>query len=112
MTNRKTVIVSGGTYGIGRGISLALAERGWQVVAFGLEGRQPGSFAENGIEDTRATLQDHGLSAELLEADVADAQDVGRVVDISLQRFGSIEGVVNNAAIRPTGTTSVSYTHL
>ena len=45
MLEGKTVVVSGGTYGIGRGIVLDLARRGWNVVAFGLDSRQPGSAA-------------------------------------------------------------------
>ena len=50
MTGPKTAIVSGGTYGIGRGVVLELARRGWNVVGFGLDGRQPGSAAEGGVE--------------------------------------------------------------
>ena len=34
---RKTILVSGGTFGIGRAITLGLARRGHAVVAFGLE---------------------------------------------------------------------------
>ena len=45
MSEAKTVVVSGGTYGIGRGIVLELAERGWNVVGFGLDSPQPGSAA-------------------------------------------------------------------
>jgi NAD(P)-dependent dehydrogenase (short-subunit alcohol dehydrogenase family) len=104
MSLKRTVIVSGGTYGIGRGITLTLAERGWQVVAFGLEAAQPGSAAQNGIAGTRAALAERGLSAELLEADVANADDVEQVVSSTAQQFGGINAVVNNAAIRPTGS--------
>lgn len=76
----RSVIVSGGTYGIGRGITLALAARGWQVLAFGLEARQPGSAAEKGMAGTRAALAEQGLSAELMEADVSSAADMAGVV--------------------------------
>lgn len=106
MAERGAIIVSGGTYGIGRAIVLELARRGRRVVAFGLEARQPGSRAENGIAGTRAALDDAGLDADLLEADVSSASDVERVVRHAQGRHGAIVGVVNNAAIRPIGTVS------
>ena len=101
MDEKKTVIVSGGTYGVGRAIVVELAARGWRVVAFGLEARQPGSAAQAGIADTRAALGARGLAAELLEADVADEADVARVVAAA---GPGLAGLVNNAAIRPSGT--------
>jgi NAD(P)-dependent dehydrogenase (short-subunit alcohol dehydrogenase family) len=104
MAEQKVVIVTGGTYGIGRGITIELAERGYHVVAFGLEGRQMGSVAENGIQGTRAELDSLGLTADLLEADVSNRQDVEQVVDLTAGKFGRIDGLVNNAAIHPAGT--------
>lgn len=102
---RKSVIVTGGTYGIGRSITLELARRGWAVLAFGLEARQPGSAAENGVAGTRAALEAAGgLKAELLDADVSKSADVRRVVAHAIKTFGRLDAVVNNAAIRPAGT--------
>jgi NAD(P)-dependent dehydrogenase (short-subunit alcohol dehydrogenase family) len=100
----RSVIVSGGTYGIGRAIVLELARQGWCVVAFGLEAAQPGSAARDGIAATRAALQSEDLEADLLTADVADARDVARVVAFALEKHGGVDALVNNAAIRPTGT--------
>lgn len=99
-----TVIVSGGTYGIGRAITLELAQRGWRVVAFGLEEAQPGSAAVRGIEGTRKALASAGLEAELLEADVADPAQLAALVRHTREHYGRVDGLVNNAAIRPTGT--------
>lgn len=103
MTVPKTVIVSGGTYGIGRGIVLELARRGWNVIGFGLDTEQPGSAAANGVEGTRKALAEAGLSGEVLEADVSKASDVDRVFSHALSTYGRLDGAVNNAAIRPTG---------
>ena len=97
-------IVTGGTYGIGRGITLKLASDGYRVVAFGLDGRQIGSAAENGRAGTSAELEARGLAADLLEADVARSEDVGRVVDFAMNAYGRIDALVNNAAIHPSGT--------
>jgi NAD(P)-dependent dehydrogenase (short-subunit alcohol dehydrogenase family) len=102
--NRRTVIVSGGTYGIGRAIVLELARQGWRVIAFGLEAKQPGSAAQQGIAGTRVALEAEGLQADLLEADTANAQDVARVVAFAVAKHGGADALVNNAAIRPTGT--------
>jgi NAD(P)-dependent dehydrogenase (short-subunit alcohol dehydrogenase family) len=98
------VIVTGGTFGIGRSITLELAGRGHAVVAFGVEARQVSSMAENAIPGLRAELAERGLDAEVLEADVTQADEVQRVVEVALQRFGRIDALVNNAAIGPLGT--------
>ena len=100
----KVTIVTGGTYGIGRGITLALAQRGHHVISFGLESRQIGSMAENGIGATRAQLDELGLSADLMEADVSSEEDTKRVAEFAISRYGRIDGLVNNAAIHPSGT--------
>ena len=96
-------LVSGGTFGIGRAITLALARRGYRVVAFGLESRQPGSSAEQGIAATRQLLQAEGLQAHLFEADVSNEIQVGKIVAETLGSYGPITALVNNAAIHPRG---------
>ncbi len=104
MTDGKVAIVSGGTYGIGRAITLKLAGQGWQVVAFGLDAPQVGSVAEQGSRATREALDAAGTAAELLEADVSSASDVERVAQHALGRFGRVDALVNNAGVHPRGT--------
>ena len=104
MLEEKTVVVSGGTYGIGRGIVLELARRGWNVVAFGLDSRPPGSAAEGGVEGTRQALAEAGHLGVVLEGDCSDAADVERAMARAVSTFGRVDAAVNNAAIRPTGT--------
>ncbi len=98
------VIVTGGTYGIGRGISLTLAERGHQVVAFGLDTPQPWSIAAAGTAELRQAAQERGLAIDALEADVTNSEQIGRVVDFTLAKYGRIDALVNNAAIAPLGS--------
>lgn len=100
----KVVIVSGGTYGIGRAITLLLAEKGYSVVAFGLDQAQIGSLAANGTEGTQSELKAAGLEADLLQADVSQQDQVQRIADFTLAKYGRIDGLVNNAAIHPHGT--------
>jgi len=99
-----TVIVTGGTFGLGREITLCLARKGWSVVAFGLETKQVSSIAENAIPSLEREANDQALDVTLLEADVSNSDDVKRVVETTLDRFGEINGLVNNAAIGPLGT--------
>lgn len=98
-----SIIVTGGTFGLGQSITVDLARRGHQVVALGLKQRQPSSIAE-GFDSVLAELDRAGVAADVLEADVSRAADVQRAVDHALQRFGAIDGLVNNAAIGPLGT--------
>ena len=105
MEAAKVVIVTGGTYGIGRAITVTLAEKDYRVVAFGQEQKQAGSAAENGISDTRTELEARNRTAELLVADVSKADEVNRVIDFTMGKFGRIDALVNNAAIRPYGKT-------
>ena len=104
MADPRTAIIAGGTYGIGRGIALRLAQAGWRVVAFGLETRQAGSAAEGGVAGTQAALAEAGLSGDVLEGDVSVAADVARIVQHAIDTTGRVDGLVNVAAMRPTGT--------
>lgn len=98
------IIVSGGTFGLGRDITVELARSGYNVVAFGLESAQVSSIAANGIADTLEALEKEGLSAVLLEADTSNEDDVQRVIETAIKTYGRIDGVVANAAIGPLGT--------
>lgn len=98
-------VVTGGTFGLGLGITLELARRGHRVIAFGLEAPQVSSTAQ-GFETARGAVGEAGLQdrVDILAGDVTDTQDVQRIVDHALARHGRITGLVNNAAIGPLGT--------
>lgn len=111
-------IVSGGTSGLGAAVTVELARRGHRVVAFGLAARQVSSTAE-GSGELHAALDAARLSAgmletglletdvletDVLEADVSNAADVARVAAHAIERYGRIDGLVNNAAIGPLGS--------
>ena len=104
MSSPRVVIVTGGTFGIGRAITLRLAELGHSVVAFGLEAPQISSTATAAIPGLASELRERGLHADLMEADVSNPADVAKVVEATLERHGRIDALVNNAAIGPLGT--------
>ncbi|MFD1211057.1 SDR family NAD(P)-dependent oxidoreductase [Arthrobacter sp. GCM10027362] len=104
MTDSKVVVVTGGTFGIGRQISTGLAERGHRVVAFGIDAPQNSSTAEGSVSSFRKEIAKLGLDVDVLEADVTDSSAVARVVEHARSRHGRIDALVNNAAIGPLGT--------
>ena len=96
----KTVLVTGGTRGIGRAIALAFAKRGARIAVL---------FRSDQVsaDKTLAELEGNGHLA--LKTDVADAEQVEKAVSDVIETFGSLDIVVNNAGIgvnHPLPTTS------
>ena len=88
----KTALVTGASRGIGRAIALALAEQGANVA---LNYRASAQAAE---EACRA-VTGLGVEAIAVQADVAQAVEVERLVKSALDRFERIDILVNNAGI-------------
>lgn len=88
--SEKTVVVTGGGKGIGLGVSRAMARCGASVV---MTGRDAAAL-EAAADELRAA----GAAAVLpLQADLTRKVDTDRVVAQTLERFGRIDGWVNNA---------------
>jgi 3-oxoacyl-[acyl-carrier protein] reductase len=94
MDNSKVAIVTGSSRGIGRGIALGLAERGWQVV---INYRSNHSAAEQ----TKKDIETLGGGALLVQADMAIRGDLDGLVDATLKEYGVIDLLVNNAGVGP-----------
>ena len=93
----KVVIVTGASRGIGRQIALEFGRRGASVViaARTIEPRRtfPGTLSE-----TVSLIELAGGRALAVPCDVAEPTDVERLVSASIESFGRIDVVVNNAA--------------
>jgi NAD(P)-dependent dehydrogenase (short-subunit alcohol dehydrogenase family) len=93
----KVVIVTGASRGIGRQLALEFGQRGANVVvaARTVEPRRtlPGTVGE-----TVAQIESAGGHARAVQCDVADAADVERLVATTIETFGRLDVVVNNAA--------------
>jgi 3-oxoacyl-[acyl-carrier protein] reductase len=88
----KTAIVTGSSRGIGRAIALALAARGCRLVV-NYRTRQ----AE--AEAVAAEIAAAGGEALVVGGDVSRLDDVKRLAEGALQRFGRIDILVNNAGL-------------
>ncbi len=92
----KTAIVTGAGQGVGEGIALALAKLGAQVVVAGR------TFSK--VEATAETINNDGGKALALACDVNSAEDLEKLVTETVNHFGGIQILVNNAQEVPLGT--------
>ena len=86
----KKALVTGGTRGVGRGIVLALAEAGVDVVT---------CFRQDGenVASLESELNEIGGQHHVLRADLAEPEQVGGLVAEAGDRLGRLDLVVNNA---------------
>jgi 3-oxoacyl-[acyl-carrier protein] reductase len=89
----RVAIVTGAGRNIGRGIALALADGGAAVVV----------NARSNLKEAQAVaaeIERAGGKALAVTADVADADAVNKMVAAAAEKFGRIDILVNNAAVR------------
>lgn len=90
------VLVTGGTYGIGRAATLGFAALGDRVYTFGV-----GDEATAGV---MALAEEAGNPVHATTLDITDSEAVRALIADILDKEGRIDVLVNNAAARPTGT--------
>lgn len=89
----KVAIITGGGSGIGRGIAVAFAREGAKIVIAGRERKKLDS-----------TAKEIGPACLPHRADVSNSDDVNNLVAETVQKFGAIHILVNNAALLLPGT--------
>jgi NAD(P)-dependent dehydrogenase (short-subunit alcohol dehydrogenase family) len=89
----KTAIVTGGSQGIGKAVARSFASHGAAVVICSRDLAKSQAAADEILRET-------GKRIDALQADVARTQDVRRVVDTVMARYGRIDILVNNAGIQ------------
>ena len=97
MANRlsgKVAIVTGAAHGIGRAIAERYGMEGATVVVCDVDA--------GGAEAVARGISDAGGTAVALVADVSDATAVDRLFDETLERFGAVDVLVNNAGLTDT----------
>ena len=90
-SDRPVAIVTGAGGGIGRGIAVTLAERGYRVI---ITSRTAGD-----LEGTRDLVDKAGSSGVVVVADLKDPRTPSLLLRSALDSFGRVDGLVNNAAL-------------
>ncbi|MDN4607495.1 3-oxoacyl-[acyl-carrier-protein] reductase [Sporosarcina highlanderae] len=88
----KTAIVTGASRGIGREIAILLGREGARVAV-------NYSGSKEKAEEVVQLIKDAGSDAFAIQANVSDADQVKQMIDATMENFGSIDFLVNNAGI-------------
>jgi gluconate 5-dehydrogenase len=86
----KVALVTGASRGLGRGFAKALAEAGADLV---ITCRHESELSETALE-----IRQMGREVLSLESDISDEQQVIKMVEETVKRFGKVDILVNNAA--------------
>lgn len=99
--NGKIAIVTGGAGRIGRAVVARLVEEGVRTVV-----------ADINLADAQDVAAAHGAMAHAIAFDAADEQSVRALVDATVERFGGLDILHNNAAFVNLGEMGVDTTAL
>ena len=101
--NGNVTIITGGGKGIGFGLAQAFAEEGSNLV---ITGR-----TESRLLDAKKRLEDqYGIQVLPIVADGADEAAIKNVVSKTIEKFGKINTLINNAQVSKSGTPLVQHT--
>ena len=96
MTEKKTVLVTGGSRGIGKACALELAKAGYDVVINYVGNTEA---AEKTVEELKIL----GSNSESFRFDVTDIEAVNKAISEILEKYGKLDALVNNAGITRDG---------
>jgi NAD(P)-dependent dehydrogenase (short-subunit alcohol dehydrogenase family) len=91
MLEGKVALVTGASQGLGRALALAFAREGARVAI--------NSRSEEGVRPVAGEAESAGAEVLALAADVSRSADVERLVGATVERFGRIDVLVNNAGV-------------
>jgi NAD(P)-dependent dehydrogenase (short-subunit alcohol dehydrogenase family) len=89
----KTALVTGGSAGIGKGIARSFAEAGANVLITSRKAEK--------CEAAVAELADCDGDVDYIASNIGHLEEAERVIDATIERFGSLDILVNNAATNP-----------
>src|SRR5690242_15491948 len=90
----KTALITGASRGIGRAITIALAQSGYDCAI---------NYAKNvsAAGEVRKSVEGAGRRAVIVQGDVGSSADRERIVGETTAAFGQIDLLVNNAGVAP-----------
>ena len=92
----KVAVITGAGRGIGRGIAERCVREGMKVVLSGI--------GIESISKTQADLEAMGGDVIAVQADVSKYEDIERLAQVALNRYGAVHMLVNNAGVGTGGT--------
>ena len=96
MSERKVALITGATRGIGKEIALELAKNGFDI-AVNYRSMQ------DDMEDLKKEIESNNVRCEFVGADVANFEQCENMVKETIEKYGKIDVLVNNAGITKDG---------
>ncbi|NQX35703.1 SDR family NAD(P)-dependent oxidoreductase [Herbiconiux sp. VKM Ac-2851] len=87
--NNKVVLITGASSGIGKQLALRAASEGAHLAIC--------ARTESKLEETKRLCEERGAEVVAVPVDIMDVSALERFVDVSVERFGTIDALVNNA---------------
>lgn len=100
--NNKVCIITGAGGGMGKVAAEKFAEQGGKIAVFERD--------VDAGQNTVATIQQNGGEAAFFKVDIANEQDVKNAVAATVEQFGKIDVLYNNAGVMPEADNSVVNT--
>ena len=97
MSENKVALITGATRGIGKEIALELAENGFDI-AVNCRNKN-----DESLKALKKEIEKNGVRCEFVEADVANFEQCEAMVKDTIEKFGRIDVLVNNAGITRDG---------
>ena len=91
--NGKVALVTGASKGIGEAIARGLAEFGAKVVV--------SSRKQDAVDAVAEAFKADGLEATGIAANVGSIEDIHRLIDKTVETYGGLDIIINNAAVNP-----------
>lgn len=99
MTQKKVALVTGAGRGIGRGIVLELAKHEFTIAGVDIHFEPENS--ETGLFEVKERVKELGARFLPVQGDISSLEDHKKILEQTLDEFGAIDLLVNNAGVAP-----------